>query len=397
MARFPRRRLAFLAAVAGLDYSTRRYSVHAQPPDVPGAYANVPMLPGVAGPYSALAGVDPGAALPAAWVPRGGAVAALPALPSFIQAWVDAAITYKPARTAFSPHAYGYDQHKLGNVWHIPVAGSLPALDNWFLSGQMQGLTTFGVGRQKLLDLEITMPDGARWRVPVAPVSQYGPAIGPWAPYAQGIVHLSGNCALAPHPVFSYLGSGVPNGAAWSWEMVAWSGADGITDPQLNCKTFGMAMSSAYFGHEISPRTEGWHGQIDRVDRCFDPGWAGGPFGGIEAESQAAARALLAGDPSLLRGVVRISASPPAISWQSEAWSALVHKRLRVQQDAIRAAVRDEADERTNAALMGLDPSGWQGVTLATWREQIQRDDDDIARSAGRRDAALAQVQRLGG
>ncbi|MGD9895370.1 MAG: hypothetical protein AB7U18_29125 [Dehalococcoidia bacterium] len=109
MSRFPRRRLAFLAATAaaGLGLAPR---ARAQPVDVPGEFQHVPMLPGVAGPYSALAGVDPGLALPQQWVPST-SVPALPALPAFLQAWVDAAITYRPARSAFSPHAYGYDHH----------------------------------------------------------------------------------------------------------------------------------------------------------------------------------------------------------------------------------------------------------------------------------------------
>ncbi|MGD9892299.1 MAG: hypothetical protein AB7R89_28655 [Dehalococcoidia bacterium] len=391
MSRFPRRRLAFLAATAaaGLGIAPR---ARAQSLDVPGAYAHVDQLPGVAGPYSALAGVDPGLAVPAEWTVT--KVPVLPALPTHLQTFVDQVIVSKPARAAFNSHSYGWESRKAGFCSHIPVAPSLTALDNYFTSGTNVGLTHWGTGREWLRDLEIVAADGAVWRIPVARVSQYLPLTGV-SPWSQGRIATSPWCAVAPHRFAWELGSGVVNGAILSNENVAMSGADSLTSPQYNSQVFLRAIGAAYFGYEISPATNIWHAQLDQRDRCFDTGWTGGPLGGIEIESQPAARALLAGDPSKLRGAVRISAPPPAINAQDEAWKALVNTRLRNQADAIRVAVREDYDQGREAALAGIDPSNWLDVAIQAWRDQEVRAADDLWLATVRRDAARAQLARL--
>jgi hypothetical protein len=309
--------------------------------------------------YPAMAGVcplDPPAAL---WrQPAGAAVAALAPLPGYLQTFVDTAITYKPARAGFNNHAYGYDNRKLGTVNHIPVCQTLAQLDAYFTSGNNAGLTHFGNGRELLTTLEISTPLG-RFRLPVSPVSQYLAIVGPVSPWAQGVINTSGNCYLPAHPIATRLGSGVPNGAYISNENVAMSGADGVTDPQFNSNVFLRAMAAVYFNHPINPDTQIWHGEIDRVNRCFDPGWTD-----LEDPMQDAARALIQGDPRLLRGVVSIDQPQPPVPPPHDYYEAYVgaveemiqrdhHDLARANEDVWRASIRLEHDENVLRIIKG--------------------------------------------
>jgi len=366
----------------------------AQAADVPGAYEHVPMLPGVAGEWSALAGIDPGEPVPAEWSVT--AVPALPALPAHLQAFSDQVIVSKPARAAFNSHSYGWESRKAGFCSHIPVAPSLQILDNYFTSGTNVGLTHWGTGREWLRDLEIVAADGAVWRIPIARVSQYLPLTGV-SPWSQGRIATSPACSIAPHRFAWELGSGVVNGALLSNENVAMRGADSLTSPQYNSQVFLRAIGAAYFGYEISPATQIWHAQLDQRDRCFDTGWIGGPFGGIEIESQTAARALLAGDPSKLRGAVRVSAPPPALNFQDEAYRALVESRLRNQRLAVIAAVREDYDQGREDALNAFPVSNWDEVTRGVWSDLALRARWLATEADGWRTDAEAQLRRLGG
>ena len=301
--------------------------------------------------YPALAGVCPFDPPVAAWRPRAGAAAiALGVLPAYLQVFVDSAITFKAARAGFNAHAYGYDYKKLGVVNHIPVCRTLKQLDDYFTGGQNAGLTHFGTGREKLRDLEIATQTG-RYRVPVSAVSQYLAIVGPVSPWAQGIINTGGNCPLPPHPIATTLGSGVPNGAYISIENVAMSGADGVTDPQFNSNVFLRTIMAVYFNHSISPDTQVWHGEIDRVNRCSDPGWVG-----LEDPMQDAARALLVGDPSFLRGAVRIDEPPPEPSpppyneWQ-ERFYRLADEADQWNRDDVATVAKELETAKISAAL----------------------------------------------
>ena len=390
MPRLSRRNFTLLAATGAAGALIPSQGGAQSPTDVPGEFQHVEMLPGIAGPYPDLAGVDPAAPIPARWVPA--TAAALPALPPLMQSFEDRCVLYRPARAGFNLHAYGYENHKLGMVQHIPVCDTLQQLTNYFTGGQNTGLTTYGVGRPVFATLDLTAADGSVWRVPFAEVHRYGPLSGAWSPWAQGVVNRGGSCAVPAHPVAAYLGSGVPNGAYDSVENVARTGAQGMTSAQLNSNAMLRAMSAFRWDYEISDDTQVSHAQIDRVNRCFDPGWPAG----LEEVAREAARGILRGDLSLMADAVQVGAKP-SVDWQTEAYQALINKRLRVQADAYAAELRDAADERTNQALQGLDPAGWQAVALGAWEEQLERDRDDIQKATVRRDAALAQLARLRG
>jgi len=396
MARITRRRLAAVAVAAAAGTAIGgpvALQAQQQPPDIPGAYARPDMLPGAAGPYSALAGTDPAAPLPAAWRPRAG-VAALPALPPHLQRYVDEIIAYYPAPYGFTRHAYGWPNRKAGTVQHIPVCRTLMQLRAFFLSGQNQGLTHLGIDRALYKTLDLTATDGAVWRAPFAAVDQYCPLAGEVAPWAQGRINTSGSCAVPPHPVASRMASGEPNGAYISFENVAWAGTDGMTDPQFNSNVFGRAMVAAYFGHPINHDTQVWHAGIDRIDRCFDTGWPGGYFGGLEVAAQAAARAVLAGDFTLLRGAVRIAA-PPTTDWRVEAWQALIEVQERNDRAAVVLSIRQDYDRQREAAIAAFDPTNWDEITLTLWAEMAQRARWDEVAAAQRRADAEAQLRRL--
>jgi hypothetical protein len=366
-------------------------------PDAPEEFTLQPIEVDAAGnAYPSLAGVSPYEPLRPEWEPST-ALPALPALPTHLAAFVERAVTYRAARAGWSSTAYGYDNRKLGVVNHIPVCDTLSQLDNYFTGGANAGLTHYGVGREMAGTLEITALDGSRWRIPYAPVSQYLPLVGPYAPWAQGRVSTGGGCAVPAHPIASRLGSGVPNGAYISLENVARVGGQGMSDPQINSNVFLRAAMAAYFGHAITPDTQVWHAGIDRIDRCSDTGWPGGYSGGLEMECQTAARALLAGDPSRLRGAVRIGAPPVASPvWQDEAWRAMVYTQERNDRLAIVAAVRQQTDRARELAVNTQPPPDWEQVAKATWDDLLQRADWDIAAAVAVRDGARAQRQRLG-
>jgi hypothetical protein len=140
---------------------------------------------------------------------------------------------------------------------------------------------------------------------------------------------------------------GEPNGAFISIENVARSGRDGVTDPQFNSNAMIRAYCAAYFGFEITPRTQLWHSEIDQAARCDDPGWDGA----LEDAMQAAARKLLAGDTSGLRGVTvpprptppAPVPPPPAHDYRATYVAELRGELAAARDDAMRAALREGA------------------------------------------------------
>jgi len=195
------------------------------------------------------------------------------------------------------PHAFGYEQRKIGVVNHIPVCDTLAQLTAYFTGGNAQGSTHFGIGRERAGSLAW---DGVS--IPCAPVHQYMPIVGPCAPWAQGIIRRSARCPMPPSPTISGMQPGEPNGAFISIENVARAGVDGVTNPQFNSNALLRAYCAGFFGFPITPLTQLWHSELDQRDRCNDPGWDGA----LEDALQAAARALLAGDLGGLRGVVTV-------------------------------------------------------------------------------------------
>ena len=186
---------------------------------------------------------------------------------------------------------YGYGR-KIGFVNHIPVCRTLAQLDAYFTGGSAVGSTHFGVGR----DQDWTFRIG-NVLIPCASVSQYLPLYGV-SPWAQGIITRESSCELGLAALVAGMRPGEPNGAFHSAENVAMSGADGVTDAQFNSNVFLRAYCSALDGYPIDPIHQLWHGEIDRVNRCADPGWTGE----LEDAMQDAARRLLLGDLNGLRG-----------------------------------------------------------------------------------------------
>lgn len=195
----------------------------------------------------------------AAAAPGGGAV------PALVQAFVDRFVELVDNGTAPRwDHAFGYEQHKIGVVNHIPVCDTLDQLTAYFNGGAAQGSTHFGVGRQQAGTLD---HQGAQ--IPVAPVHQYMPILGPVAPWAQGLIQTSPTCRIAPSPTIKTMRPGEPNGAFVSIENVARTGAQGVTDPQFNANAFLRAYCAAFFGFAITPLTQLWHSEIDQA--CVTP------------------------------------------------------------------------------------------------------------------------------
>ncbi len=216
-------------------------------------------------------------------------------VPPVVQAFIDqSVVNVDNGQAPRSPHAYGWENAKLGVVNHIPVCDTLAQLTAYFNGGSAQGSTHFGVGREHAGDLA--------WegrRIPCAPVHQYMPIVGSVAPWAQGAIQTSASCSIRPSPTIRGMRSGEPNGAFVSIENVARQGSDGLTDAQFNANVFLRAYCAAYFGHEITPGTQLWHAEVDQLNRCFDPGWDGA----LEEAMQEAARQVLRGDIAGLRGV----------------------------------------------------------------------------------------------
>jgi hypothetical protein len=222
-----------------------------------------------------------------------------------INAWLDRFVVWKDnGKPPRSNYAYDkWDYAKLGTVNHIPVCETLEQLDAYFCGGNAQGSTHFGTGRDYEGDFE-----AGGYSFPSARVSQYMATVGPYSPWAQGVIQNWGSCSIPAAPILGdyRMQSGEPNCAFLSNENVAMSGSDGVTDPQFNSNVMLRAWGALYFDHDITPYTQLWHAEIDRVDRCFDPGWEGA----LEDEMQAAANAVRVGDYSKMRQAVAVGPPP---------------------------------------------------------------------------------------
>ena len=219
-------------------------------------------------------------------------------VPALLRDWFHSGIValVDNGRVPRTQHQYGYTKY-IGAVHHIPVAPTLAALTRYFryeTAEAPQGSTHFGIGR----DFEWTYRiPGTHTLFGCATVHQYVPLRGV-SPWAQGVIARSDWCTIPPTPVISGMRPGEPNGAFASVENVAMKGSDGVTDPQFNANVLLRAYLAALDGYEITPRTQLWHSEIDQLNRCNDPGWTGA----LEDEMQEAARRLLRGDLSLVRG-----------------------------------------------------------------------------------------------
>lgn len=200
----------------------------------------------------------------------------------------------RPPRTM---HDYGYAK-KIGLVNHIPVAPTLDVLTRYF-RGELRdpplGSTHFGIGR----DFEWTYRVG-NVLFGCATVHQYMPLYGV-SPWAQGVIQ------RATASLVRGMRPGEPNGAFHSIENVAMSGRDGVTDPQFNSNVFMRAYLAALDGYPIDPDHQLWHSEIDGINRPDDPGWDGG----LEDAMQDAARKLLRGDLSGIKGQWTDAPAPP--------------------------------------------------------------------------------------
>jgi len=263
---------------------------------------------------------------------------ALRDVPAVAVAFVDQFVAYVDnGKAPRSAYGFGYTK-KIGLVNHIPVCRTLTQLTNYFNGGAATGSTHFGVGRESAGDL---IWGGVA--IPCAPVHQYMPIVGPYSPWAQGIIRRSAACAIPPSPTIAGMRSGEPNEAFVSVENVAMSGRDGVTEPQFNSNVMLRAYCAAYFGHAIDPLTQLWHSEIDQKDRCFDPGWSGD----LEDAMQDAAKRLLRGDISGLRGTRPAADTAPSGAAQG-AQIALIEKVLRqdwsaLQADVARLALAEDA------------------------------------------------------
>lgn len=200
-------------------------------------------------------------------------------------------------------HNFGYAL-KVGVVNHIPVCKTLKQLTDYFNGGSALGSTHFGVNRGTYRMFEW---QGARF--PVAEAHQYMPVFGPVAPWAQGVIACGGSCRIQCHPRIGSMRPGEPNGAFVSIENVD-AGQPVPDDAQFNTNVLLRAWAAAANGFDITPDTQLWHSEIDRVDRCGDPPWSGA----VEDEMQDAARGILRGDLSGLRAVEG-GETVPEIDW----------------------------------------------------------------------------------
>lgn len=262
-------------------------------------YADLVVCPICGEPYPAAAGTCPRHLPP----PRLMLPVSLPRIPDHLQTFVDAVINYVDnGKAPRSAYGYGYENTKLGMFQHIPVCDTLKQLTDYFNGGASAGSVHFGVDRAESMRL----PFGGR-AYPFAQVDQYMPIVGAYAPWAQGIINSGGTCAIPWNPVLNGMRSGEPNPAYLSVENVARTGSQGMTDAQFNSNVMLRAMGAAYFGYGITPNTQLWHAEVDRVNRCSDPGWSGD----LEDEAQAAAILLLGGWFSGLRAGVPVPAPAP--------------------------------------------------------------------------------------
>lgn len=272
----------------------------------------------------------------------GPGMVSLPRLSPDLQSFVDVVITSVDNGKA-PRSAYGYtrwENAKRGMFQHIPVCDTLAQLTTYFNGGAAEGSTHFGNGR-----------DLAHWLtlgnllVPFSDVHQYLPIVGAYSPWAQGILNSSGSCAIPWNPVLNGMSGGEINCAYLSVENVARTGTQGMTDPQFNSNVFLRAMGSAYFGYTITPSTQLWHAESDRVNRCSDPGWTGD----LEDAAQAAAIAVLNGNYTLLRGVQDNTPAPvpapvpvPVDPYRELLYSQLQDALAAANDDILRFAVRKQ-------------------------------------------------------
>lgn len=284
--------------------------------------------------YPAAAGVCPehtpvaASAAPAVTVPG------LAAVPAIARAFVDQFVEFMDnGKAPRHAQAFGYENHKIGIVNHIPVTDTLAKLTAYFNGGAAQGSTHAGFGRERHGWLEV-----AGLRIPCGLVHQYMPLVGPVAPWAQGIRQTSPACPATPASIIRGLSSGALNGAFVSKEHVAMRGSDGLTDAQFNSSVLWDVYCAAYFGFAIGVETVIGHDRIDQRDRCFDPGWSPTLWNDLLA----AGRGVLAGDFSGLRGVER---SAPPVPPEPE---PPVDDRLVRYRDALTVQAAD-LDERAGA------------------------------------------------
>lgn len=238
----------------------------------------------------------------------------------------------KPPRSDYGLREY--DHHKIGMVQHITAGGRIIThLDNYFLGGNAAGSSHFGIGRETAGYFDV--PGG---KVPVAPVHQYMPTVGRYAPWAQGVRAWENNsaCSITVPDHLRKLPPAAANPAFLSVENVAVSGSEGVTDAQFNSNVLLRAWGAAYFDYEITPETQLWHAEFSPLTRCFDPGWRGE----LEDAMQEAARKLLKGDASDLRALVRDAA--PAPQEKDE-------EPVTANEAQVRAIVRDEIQKSVPA------------------------------------------------
>lgn len=218
-------------------------------------------------------------------------------IPALAQAFVDSEflVFMDNGKVPRTPHDYGYAR-KIGAVQHIPVCDTLEQLDNYFCGGSALGSSTFGVGREQVGELVV---DGLH--IPVARVSQYLPLRGV-SPWAQGIIQ------KPTATIVEGMRPGEPNGAFFSWENVARTGAQGMTDAQFNSNVLTCAYCAGLDGYPVDADHDLGHFEIDSVNRPEDPGWSGA----LWQERQDAINKLLRNDPSGLRSTHQDDSAPPA-------------------------------------------------------------------------------------
>lgn len=190
-----------------------------------------------------------------------------------------------------------YDNMKLGHVQHITAGGgTIISLWDWFAKSDT-GATHFGIER----DLRPKPFVWGHLEIPVARVGQFVPTVGRYAPWAQGVRAWTDNpnCAIKIPAHLRALPPGAANCAFISTENIARQGSDLVTDPQFNSNVLLRAWVAMYFQMPITPETQLWHAEFDPNNRCHDTGWPAS----LEDEMQEAARKLVAGDLSGLRGI----------------------------------------------------------------------------------------------
>jgi len=261
-------------------------------------------------------------------------------------------------------HKFGYDNRFIGVVNHIPWAVDQPQLDAYFNGGNAQGSTHLSTGRPVYKTIRL-----GDLLVPFSQINQYMPFDG-CSPWAQGVIDNTGSCPIPLAPLVRTMRPGEPNGAFLSVENVDGRvTGSGVTDAQFNSIVFIRAWSASVYQFEINPTTQLWHAEIDRRNRCNDPGWSGE----LEDAMQLAARKLQRGDLSGLRGVQRVTKDD-------------------MNEQLIRAIVQDELKQFNDALYKDQKGYGWGrklehmlytcGLVLTfRWKEAILKIEQMIAQS----------------